>query len=329
MGFAMPDDPLVHRLKLRELRILLAVTQVGSMGKAAAQLAISQPAVSRAIADMESSLGVSLLDRTPQGVEPTPYGRALINRGLAIFDELRQGVEEIKFIADPTAGEVRIGGSSATAVGIIAAVIERLARQHPRVSFHVVTAEPAIHFRLLRERSVDIIIAGMYAPVAEADIESEILYEDQMVVVAAPNNPWSRRRKIKLSELANEPWALLPSDTRLGAALAEAFRANGVEAPRATVTTGSGHLRDTLLASGRFLTVLQGSLLQFPVKHPALKVLPVELPATRRPTGLITLKNRTLSPVARLFTECAREIAKPLANGQASSDRRKNISTRR
>src|SRR5262245_50816494 len=195
----MPDDPLVHRLKLRELRVLLAVTQAGSMGKAALQLAISQPAVSRAIADMEASLGVSLLDRTSQGVEPTPYGRALIDRGLVVFDELRQGVNAIKSIADPTVGEVRIGGSSATVVGIIAAIIDRLAAQHPRVSFHVVvTAEPTDHFRLLRERNVDIVIAGLYLPVPEADIDSDILYEDQMVVVASAKNPWARRRKLSL-----------------------------------------------------------------------------------------------------------------------------------
>jgi DNA-binding transcriptional LysR family regulator len=87
----MPDDHILHRLKLRDLRILLAVTQTGSMAKAAAQLATSQPAVSRAIADMEVTLGVSLLERSSRGVEPTPYGRALIKRGIAVFDELRQG----------------------------------------------------------------------------------------------------------------------------------------------------------------------------------------------------------------------------------------------
>jgi DNA-binding transcriptional LysR family regulator len=310
----MPEGPLVHRLKLRELHVLLAVAKARSMGKAAHELAISQPAVSRAIADMEASLGVSLLDRTPQGVEPTPYGRALIERSLVVFDELRQGVNDIKSIADPTTGEVRIGGSSATAVGIVAAVIDRLAAQHPRVGFHVVvTGGPEAHFRLLRDRSVDIVIAGIYMPVPEADIESEILYEDQMVVVASADNPWARRRKIKLGELANEPWALLPSDSRLGSAVAEAFRANGLEAPRTTVTTGSGHLRDTLVATGRFLTVLQRSLLEFALEHASLKVLPIDLAATRRPTGLMTLKNRMLSPVARLFIECVREIAKPLA----------------
>src|SRR5262249_1485796 len=159
MGCAVQDDPLVYRLKLRDLRILIAVTRAGSMGKAAAQLAISQPAVSRAIADLEASLGVSLLDRRPQGVEPTPYGRALITRGVAAFDELKQGVKEINFIADPTAGEVRIGGSTAMALGIIAAVIDRLARRHPRVSFHFVTPEPPTPYPQLRGRHVDLLIA--------------------------------------------------------------------------------------------------------------------------------------------------------------------------
>src|SRR5262245_25751151 len=84
----MPDDRQVRRLKLRELRVLLAVTQAGSMAKAAKQLAISQPAVSRAIADMEQTLGVPLFDRTAQGIEPTRYGRALLTRSVAVFDEL-------------------------------------------------------------------------------------------------------------------------------------------------------------------------------------------------------------------------------------------------
>src|SRR3954453_21735786 len=107
----MEDDPIVRRLKLRDLRVLLAVTKVGSMAKAATQLGISQPAISRAIADMETMLGVSLFDRSPQGVEPTPYGRALIKRGATVFNELNQGVKDIQYIADPTAGELRFAST--------------------------------------------------------------------------------------------------------------------------------------------------------------------------------------------------------------------------
>ena len=82
-------DRIGQRLKLRDLHILLSVVQRGSMAKAAAELAISQPAVSKAIADMEHAVGLRLLDRSRNGIEPTAYGQALIKRGLVIFDELK------------------------------------------------------------------------------------------------------------------------------------------------------------------------------------------------------------------------------------------------
>jgi len=317
----MSADHILNRLKLRDLRILLAVTQTGSMAKAATQLATSQPAVSRAVADMEATLGVILLERSSQGVEPTPYGRALIKRGVAVFDELLQGVKEIEFIADPTAGEVRVGGTSTIVTGIIAAVIDRMSRQYPRVSFRVVAAAPPALARHLRERELDMIIWRAFAPVRDESFESEVLFEDRMVVVAGPDNPWSRRRRVDLAQLANEIWTLPEPEHPIGAALAEAFRAKGAESPRAIVMTSAGDLRDTLLATGRFLTIVPESLLQFPVKLPSFKVLPVDLPTTRARTSIHTLRNRALSPVAQLFIEGVRELARPLARPGAASRR--------
>ena len=101
----MLGDYRVNRLKLHELEVLLAVAQAGSMAKAAAQLAMSEPAVSRPISDIEHTLGVSLFDRNSKGVEPTPYGRVLIKRGVAVFDELRQGIREIETIKDRREGK--------------------------------------------------------------------------------------------------------------------------------------------------------------------------------------------------------------------------------
>jgi DNA-binding transcriptional LysR family regulator len=98
-----------RRLRLHDLHVFLTVVQWGSMAKAAHRLAVSQPAISKSIADLEQALKVRLLDRRPHGVEPTLYGRALARRGLAVFDELRQGVGEIEFLANPLEGEVRIG----------------------------------------------------------------------------------------------------------------------------------------------------------------------------------------------------------------------------
>ena len=102
------DSQIGRRLKLRDLHLFFTVVQHGSMAKAASQLGISQPSVSEVIANLEHTLGAQLFDRRQRGVEPTMYGDALLTRTRAVFDELRQGIKDIEFLADPTGGEVRI-----------------------------------------------------------------------------------------------------------------------------------------------------------------------------------------------------------------------------
>jgi len=324
----MRGDHRVNRLKLHELQVLLAVAQAGSMAKAAAQLALSEPAVSRSISDMESTLGVSLFDRSSKGVEPTPYGRVLIKRGVAVFDELRQGIREIEAIEDPTIGEVHIGATSTIAeVGIVAAVIGQMSQKYPRINFHVVEATPERLFHELRERSLDLIILLRFDPVASNDIVSEMLYEDRMVIVAAADNPWcTRQSRVELVDLVDENWTLPQPEHPVTSIVANAFRAIGCRAPRVTATAAPGRIRDTLLATGRFLTVVQESALHFGATLPQLKVLPVELAMARGTTSIMTLKKRALSPAAQLFVEYLREAAEPLAKRTSGPSQKQNPS---
>jgi len=304
------DDLRARRLGTRELRIFLAVAHSQSMAKAAKTLGTSQPAISKAVADMEHALGVRLLDRSPQGVQPTQYGRALVRCGIAVFNELNQGINEIGFLVDPTAGELRIGCPDALAAGMIQVVIDRLLRKHPRITLHIETTSL---YRELRERNVELVINRMPGPVAEEDFDAEILYHDSVVIVAAANNPWALRRKVQLADLVNESWVMPQSDSPLWPALIKAFHASGLKPPRAAVTVSSFHVRISFLATGRFLSVRPESTLRFQGRAPLLKALPVELPSNQEPVAIMTLKNRTLSPVARLFIDHAREVAKPLA----------------
>ena len=309
----MQEGRIGRRLKLRDLRILMTVVECGTMGKAAGHLAISQPVVSKAISDMEHALGVRLLDRSQRGVEPTPYGRALVKRGIAIFDEMRQGIEEIEFLSDPTAGEVRIGATDPINAAIVAPVIDRLSRQYPRMSFHVVSGVPAPLRQEVAARNVDFAISRFARPAGE-EYSEEVLFRDALVVVAGPNNPLTRRRKIELAELLSEPWVLDSPTTDFGAMQAGVFLAAGLDPPRLTVTATSITLRNELLATERFLTVIVGFSLLLPRKHTGLKALPVKLSDIRHPVGITTLKNRSLSPVAQMFIESVRELVKPLAN---------------
>jgi DNA-binding transcriptional LysR family regulator len=141
-------------MKLRDLHVLMAVVQAGSMNKAAALLHTTQPAVSRSITELERTMGVRLLDRYPRGVEPTAYGRALLDGGVAMFDELRQAVKNIEYLADPTAGELRIACNASLATSFITAVVDRMSRRYPRVVFHAVIREAESLRRELDERNV-------------------------------------------------------------------------------------------------------------------------------------------------------------------------------
>src|SRR5215475_2086428 len=129
------SDRIGRRIKLQDLHVFLAVVQAGSMGKAARQLNTSQPNISKSMADLEHALGVRLLDRHRQGIEPTESGRALLDCGVAVFDDLRQGVKNIEFLNDPTAGDVRIGSIAPLATSFVSAVIDRLSRRYPRIGF--------------------------------------------------------------------------------------------------------------------------------------------------------------------------------------------------
>jgi DNA-binding transcriptional LysR family regulator len=307
------DQYVGRRLKLRDLYILIAVVQAKNMSTAATRLNMSQPAVSKAIAELEQACGVRLLDRNRQGIEPTQYGRTIIKRGVAVFDELRQGVRDIEFLADPTAGELRIGCSEAIAAGPVLAVVDQLTRRYPRIAFHVVTGDPARLSRDLTDRSVELVITRLTGSLPPEHVVLETLFDDSVVVAAGLKNRWVRRRKIELAELVNEPWVLPSFDNFAGAVVLSAFRAHGLEPPRATVMALSLNMRNELLATGRFLTVIPGFLLTLPAKHRSLKALSVELPDNRATIGIVTLKNRTLSPLAELFVEHARDVTKALA----------------
>src|SRR5436853_5490731 len=119
-----------RRLRLRDLHVFFAVVEAGSMAKAAAHLRITQPAITKVIGDLESAFGVRLFDRSSHGVELTMYGRALLKCGAAVFDEIKQGIKSIEYLADPTSGEIRIGCQVSITATTLPGVIEQFGRQY-------------------------------------------------------------------------------------------------------------------------------------------------------------------------------------------------------
>jgi DNA-binding transcriptional LysR family regulator len=310
-------------MRLRDLHVFATAVRLGSMAKAAKELGVSQPAVSEVIAELEHTLGVRLLDRVPRGVEPTVYGSALLRRSIAAFDELRQGIKEIEFLSDPTAGELRIGCPESIAAGYLQPVIAHFTKAQPRVMLDVDTVNTQSFSPKLRDRSLDLVLARGGRPLDEPglveDFAIETVFDDKLVVVVGKDNPLARRRKLSWAELADQPWVLAGTDVWNYRLVAEAFNAHGLQPPKPQMKTLSVHLRADMAASSNYITTFPWSVLLFHVNL-QLKVLPVDLPSKSWPIMAVTLRHRTPNPIVTRFLEAARAVSCSTSRSPSSQD---------
>jgi DNA-binding transcriptional LysR family regulator len=303
-------DRIGRRIRLRDLHILLAVAESGSMAKAAARLSISHPVISKTISDLEQSLGVRLFDRSSQGVELTVYGKTLLDCGVVVFDEMRQGLKQIEFLTNPDTGELRIGCPEVEIAGIMPSVVKNFLEQYPRVHLHVVHANTSMmQFDELRSRSVDLVIGRVPPGLLEDDLNVSNLFSESLVAVAGRDAPFSSRRRVNLAELVDEPWVLPPYDSVRGPLIAKIFRVNGIEPPQPSIATLSLQLTTSLIATGHFFGFVPRSVARAGAVQSQLCILPLRIPDHRIAVDVVTLKNRTLSPLATHFIDCAREYA--------------------
>jgi DNA-binding transcriptional LysR family regulator len=272
----------------------------------------TQPAISEAVANLEHVLRVQLLDRSPRGVTPTIYADTILKRSATVFDELKQGVRDIEFLSDPTAGKLAIGYTDMVAA-LLPDIVAQCSERLPRVALELDLVQSPIMKSLprLHDRTYDLILGRppLLDDPSMENIATESLFEDPMVVVAGIQSPWSRRRKVNLAKLANERWILSPPNGWTYELVAATFKARGLGIPKDLLVTNSLDLRTKLLRSGRFITLVPTSALCRDDRH-ELKALPIELPAWSWPVTIFTLKNRTLSPVVERFMDCARGVAK-------------------
>jgi DNA-binding transcriptional LysR family regulator len=189
--------------------------------------------------------------------------------------------------------------------------LDRLSRRHPAITFRLTTGYVERLYLELCERNVDLLVTWKFGSLDDERLAFEFLFDDRSVVATGAQSPWARRRNITLAELANEQWVLPPRGSNIEWVAMDAFRAGKLDYPRTTVITDSPHVRMRLLETGRYLTIFPASALRFSA-FPEIKVLPLELPKSRVPNGIVTLKERTLNPVAHLFIEHAREAARNL-----------------
>lgn len=304
-----------RRVTLRELRLLVAVARAGSILKAASEIGLTQPAVSKAIADLESTFGVHLFDRTNRGVSVTPQGEILLRRATGVFDELRHAADELQSLSDAERGEVRLGSTSALCAGLLPHAIAAVRGRRPGYRFQLTELESGKLASEVAARSVDLGI-GREHPSGSTDLAFEPLFDDRLFIVAGAQHPLASKHSVKLKDTANHAWALPAPDGAVTAHLQAQFRLLGLSPPDPAVTTMSMLVRYELVATHTFLTVTYGSILRFGKLPASLRVLPIDLPSGI-PFGLVRLRNRTLAPSAEVFMQVMRDLVRPMQSLKA------------
>jgi len=281
------------------------------MAKASQHLGLSQPAISRAVADMEHALGVPLLDRSATGVGLTEHGRVLVERTRIIFDEVKESIKEIEHLADPRQGEVRIGVTEPL-TAILSEIIGQMTRRYPRITYQVSVGDTDLLTHWLRDRALDVALTRWNALTKADDLAAETLYTATLAIVADRTHPLAARKRLTLPDLMYEQWALPPPDTFLGRVTSDLFEQKRLPLPSSIVTTTSTLMRLSLVANGRFLSVLPTSMLRHRSYKSWLRTLRVDLGDRGGSVSAITIKDRRTSGAMKLFLEASRAVCKGL-----------------
>jgi DNA-binding transcriptional LysR family regulator len=296
---------------------LVAVAEAGSMRKAATTLHLSEPAISKAIRELEGAIGLKLLERGRRGVSATTFGSALVRRSRSLVDELQHALRELEHLADPEAGEVHVGAMETLQAGVVAATARIQLARHPRMRlvFESGQAEDLLnHF--LMQRLVDFVVARPVTWPVPPEFEGEPLFHDQLKIAVGAGHPLARRRKLALADLVQEHWILSRAETMPHTPVTQAFEAAGLPLPERVIVSGSLNMRQSMLASGRFVTAVPHSLLAFGQAKANFQILPVDVPLWPMPTMVLRLRGRSLSPAADSFITTLQELSLPLRAGR-------------
>lgn len=294
----------------RRLAIFVELVEQRHMGAVAESLDISQPAVSQALREVETSLGVELLVRSPGGLLPTPLGALLamhIRRALA---ELRAAEVEIGSLQGAVSGRVVVGTLSRGRARLLPHAIVRLTESYPHLTVSTIEGSFEHLATRLRAGDIDFMIGALRPPEHTVGFVREVVAHDVLALMVRQSHPFVRKKTLEFAHIEDAQWVLPPRGTPTREQLENAFRQRGLREPKVVVETADLAITRGLLLESNMMTAVSPHLFQHEVETRAISILPLELPETRRGIGILQRSASSPSLAARLLMDNIREIGK-------------------
>jgi len=312
-GTAMPQLDVYVRtsFKPRHLQLLVALDEIRNLGKVAASINVSQPAVSKALGELERGLGLKLFERTARGVVPTTYGECLIRHARVMLSELAQARDELRGLASGSSGSIRVGVLATAALELLPHAMAVLKSHRPGISVLVLegTVETLLPELLLG--NLDLIVGRLPDGQGAQELGEKTLMEEGVSVVVGRHHPLAGRKRLRWSDLKPYPWVLPPVNTLLREPLERVFEVHGIAMPANRIETLSVHVIRAYLHYTDAIAALAADVSRYYESLGLLAVLPLEMPRLVRPVGVVWSRHRPIAPATQALIECLEEVARP------------------
>jgi DNA-binding transcriptional LysR family regulator len=304
------------RLKLRQLALVVALAERRSLRQAAGDVAVTQPAATKLLRDLEAAIGLPLFTRHAWGMAPTAYGETFVRHARSLITGVGEARNELAALAAGATGSLRIGGVTGAVPGLLTPAIRRMRSERPGVKVFVLVNTTEVMAEALRLGTLDLAVCPVASDTNTAGLRVEPLADEPLCVVARVGHPWSRRRSLSLASLDDAVWLLQPPGSPLRRDVDAMLAAHGRQAPASIVETVSIVATLALLQELDAVTVIPKALARHYARFGMVSELAVELAAQPSRYEIVTRADRELSPAAVAFTAMLKESIRKIAGAQ-------------
>ena len=303
------DRVLRSNLKLRHLQMLVALDQFRHLGRAAEFLSLTQPAVSKTLAEVEAMFGLALFDRSTRGTTPTAAGVSVVRFARAVLAGYERTREEIAAEASGAIGRASVGAMVSATPVLLARAVQQLKERSTRTTVLIEEGDLARLLPKLRLGELDLFVGRLEPSYAAPDLETEALYEDPMVAVVRPGHALAGRRQVRWADVAAQPCVLPPPWASLRVKLEQQFFAHDLHPPADIVESASFLAQLTFMQQRGAVAFMARSVARCHAQQGMLALLRLSVHIELPPVGLITLRGQRPTPVAALLLGCLRQQA--------------------
>ncbi|MBO6814781.1 MAG: LysR family transcriptional regulator [Rhizobiaceae bacterium] len=308
------------RLKLKQLRLLVAIAEHSSILHAAEELFISQPAATKLLKDLETDFGVTLFSRTNRGVIPTEFGEALVRHGKLILAQISHAAQELDDLNEGLGGRVVVGTLLAASAELLPETIRNVHEQRPNVSIIVRDGTNDFLMPLVYTGEVDMVVGRLAEYRYREDLSQEVLYNEPAVVVCRSGHQLAKAKHVPFSQLVEQDWILPPTQTTLRRQVDKEFLDQDLPPPPNPVECVSFLTNRALLMSTDMIGVFPLHVVRKEILAGELVTVQCPLQISNSPVGVTYRSEKALSPAAASFLDELRKHAKAIKERESATD---------